>query len=549
MEFKLAAIFSDNCVLQRNKNIIVFGTGEEGETVEAVLSGRKLGSTVEQQSRGQSRVRDGRFEILLPSLKAGVEHQLTVTCGSLKIIRRNIAIGEVWLAGGQSNMELELKDCAENRVLKKPANNMLRFYYTQKRSFIDEDFFRTEEETSWECFGGPGTEHWSAVGYFFAAKLHASVRVPIGVIGCSWGGTPAATWVPGELLAGDRDLKIYTDLYDEAVAGKSEKDQIREYKEYDTYQRKFEKRVAACYARNPKMEWQEVLKYAGENRAPGPMGCRNPYRPGGLYRCMLHRIMPYTLKGFLYYQGESDENLPHLYRKLFTALIGQWREDWRDDRLPFVFVQLPMHRFKQDPDYKDWCLLREAQDRVQDTVNNTAMACIIDLGEFNEIHPKRKREVGERMSAQAMKLAYGAENVTAAAYPRLESVDIRNREIILYIRNAEEGLCVRRPVKQEEIPASRRMFINQPKKQSEEPAPPGPTELGFEIAGEDGEYVAAEARFEEDRIILSGKDVENPRFARYLWTNYSEVFVYGKNGLPLAPFRTSRRDGFQPLKH
>lgn len=548
MDLKLAAIFSDNCVLQRNKNIIVFGSGEEGETVEAVLAGRKLGSSVEQRSSGRACVRDGRYEILLPALKAGVEHTLTVTCGSRQIVRRNIAVGEVWLAGGQSNMEFELKDCAENRVLKKPANDMLRFYYTQKRSYMDEDFFRAEEETAWECFGGPGTGHWSAVGYFFAARLYASLRVPIGIIGCNWGGSPAAAWVPGELLAGDSELKIYPELYDEAVAGKSEKDQIREYKEYQVYQRKFDRRVASCYARKPDMEWKEVLKYAGEDKWPGPMGCRNPFRPGGLYQCMLRRIMPYTLKGFLYYQGESDENLPHLYRKLFTALIGQWREDWRDDRLPFVFAQLPMHRFQQDPDYKNWCLLREAQARVRDTVKNTAMTCIIDLGEFNEIHPKRKKEVGERMSAQALRLAYGVEDVPNAASPELEHADIRNREIVLYIRNAEEGLCVKRPVKPEEIPASRRMFISQPKPPKEEPAPP-PRELGFEIAGADGQYEAAEVRFEEDRIILTGQAVEEPRFARYLWTNYSEVFVYGKNGLPLAPFRTSRQDGFRPLEH
>lgn len=549
MDLKLAAIFSDNCVLQRNRNIIVFGSGEEGEAVEIVLSGRKLGSSAEQISRGRGRVKDGRFEILLPSLQAGVEHTLVVTGGSQQIVRRNIAVGEVWLAGGQSNMEFELKDCAENRVLKKPANNMLRFYNTQRRSYMDEAFFRTEEETAWECFGGPGTEHWSAVGYFFAAKLYASVRVPVGIIGCNWGGSPAATWVPEELLAGDRELKIYLDRYEEAVAGKSEKEQIREYKEYESYQKKFDKRVASCYARKPNMAWEEVLKYAGESKWPGPMGCRNPFRPGGLYQCMLRRIMPYTLKGFLYYQGESDENMPHLYRKLLTGLIGQWREDWGDDRLPFLFVQLPMFKFQQDPDFKNWCLIREAQNRVQDTVHNTAMTCIIDLGELNEIHPKRKKEVGERMSAQALKLAYGLKDVRNAASPQLEYADIRNREIVIHIRNGEEGLCVRRPVKPEEMPASRRMFISQPKEKKEEPAPPAATELGFEIAGEDGKYVAAEARFEENKIILSAQGVEEPRYARYLWTNYGEVFVYGKNGLPLAPFRTSREDGFQPLEH
>ncbi|MCM1025333.1 MAG: sialate O-acetylesterase [Roseburia sp.] len=544
MELKLAAIFSDNCVLQRNRNIIVFGTGEEGKTVEAVLSGRKLGSSVEQMARGRGVVKDGRFEILLSSLKAGVEHTLTVTDGTQQVVRRNIAIGEVWLAGGQSNMAFELKDCAESRVLKKPSNSMLRFYNIPRQAYQDEAFFRAEEESSWECFGGPGTEHWSAVGYFFAAKLYASVRVPIGIIGCNWGGSPAAAWVPEDLLAGDRELKIYVDQYEEAVAGKSVEDQLREYQEYEVYQKKFDKRVASCYARKPDMDWEEVLKYAGENRWPGPMCCKNPFRPGGLYQCMLRRIIPYTLKGFLYYQGESDENRPHLYRKLLAGLIGRWREDWGDDRLPFLFVQLPMFKYRKDPDYKNWCLIREAQNRVQDTVNYTAMTCIIDLGELNELHPKRKKEVGERMSAQALKLAYGMKDVPDAVFPQLDYADILDGEIVLRIRGAGDGLCVHRPVRPEIIPPSRRMFINQPPKKKEEPLPPA-DKLGFEIAGEDGRYVAAKAQIEGDKIILSGRGVKSPRYARYLWTNYGEVFVYGKNGLPLAPFRTSREDGFQ----
>ena len=159
MEFKLAAIFSDNCVLQREKNIVLFGTGQEGQLVEAVISGRKLGSTVEQESRGCAYVRGGRFEIQLPPLQAGVGHSLLVTCQTERIFRNNIAIGEVWLAGGQSNMEFELQNCNEKEALNQPSNSMIRFYYTQKKAYMDEEFFRSEEQTSWECFGGPGTKY------------------------------------------------------------------------------------------------------------------------------------------------------------------------------------------------------------------------------------------------------------------------------------------------------------------------------------------------------------------------------------------------------
>lgn len=533
MALKLAAVFSDSCVLQRDKNILVFGTGEEGQLVEAVLSGRKLGMVVEQESRGSAYVREGRFEIKLPPLQAGIEHVLKVTCGTERIVRKNIAIGEVWLAGGQSNMEYELQNCTENEALKKPANSMLRFYYTQKKAYMDEEFFRSEEQTAWECFGGPGTKYWSAVGYFFGARLQETLKVPVGIIGCNWGGTSASAWMPREAIAGDAELKVYLDTYDAAVEGKSEEEQRKEYDEYVIYQAEFDKKAEACYAENPDIEWAEVLEIVGECKWPGPMGCSNPFRPGGLYHCMLQRIIPYSLKGFLYYQGESDDHLPHLYRKLFTKMIEQWREDWRDDGLPFVFAQLPMHRYKQDPDFKNWCLIREAQSRVGDTVKNTAMTCIIDQGVYNDIHPKMKKTVGERMCAQALELAYGFRDVADAAGPVFDHEEIFGREMILHFKNAEGGLHAEKPEEADRPGYSKT-------------APPAAS-MGFEIAGEDGAYIPAKVRVEGDRIVLSHEKAARPVYARYLWTNYGDVFIFGENGMPLAPFRTDRRDGFLPM--
>lgn len=533
MDFKLAAIFSENCVLQREKNIVLFGTGREGQLVEAVLSGTKLGSVAKQESRGFGYVRGGRFEIQLPPLQAGVGHKLRVTCGTEQILRGNIAIGEVWLAGGQSNMEFELQNCEEKDVLQLPSNSMIRFYYTQKKAYMDEEFFQSEEQTAWECFGSPGTKYWSAVGYFFGAKLQQALKVPVGIIGCNWGGTSASAWMPEEAVEGDSELRIYTDTYDAAVAGKTEEEQRREYDEYVKYQMEFDKKVEACYAENPDIEWSEVLEIVGECKWPGPMGCSNPFRPGGLYKCMLQRIMPYSLRGFLYYQGESDDHLPHLYRKLFTRMIEQWREDWRDDNLPFIFAQLPMHRYKQDPDFQNWCLIREAQNRVQDTVKNTAMTCIIDQGVYNDIHPKMKRKVGERMCDRALTSVYGIGNVTDSEGPLFDHVEIFEQELVLYFKNAEGGLYVKQP---EEVyrPGYDKNAV--------------PAEsMGFEIAGEDGVYIPATVRVEKDRIVLSHAGMKHPVFGRYLWTNYGDVYLFGENGLPLAPFRTDRGDGFHPM--
>lgn len=532
-ELKLAAIFSDNSVLQRGRNIAVFGSGPEGRRVDVEIRGEKLDGTGEQESRGSAYVRKGRFEVQLPPLEAGVGHTMRIVCGEAEIRRRNVAVGEVWLAGGQSNMEFELQNCEEKAALDRPADPMLRFYYTQKKSYLDEEFFRSEEKTGWECFGDEGTKYWSAVGYFFGAGLLEKLRVPVGIIGCNWGGTSASAWMPKEALAGDSELKVYLEAYDSAVAGKTEEEQRKEYDEYVIYQAEFDRKAQACYAEDPNMEWSEVLERVGECKWPGPMGCSNPFRPGGLYECMLKRVAPYSLKGFIYYQGESDDHLPHLYRKLFTRLIEQWREDWREDSLPFIFAQLPMHRYKQDPDFKSWCLIREAQNRVYDTVKNTAMTCIIDQGVYNDIHPKRKQKVGERMCSQALELAYGFSDVPDAAGPLFDHAERGNGELVLHFKHASGGFTVKTP-EAAEGPEYRKT------------APPAES-LGFEIAGEDGRYVPAAVKIERDRIHVSAPEVPEPVFARYLWTNYGDVAVYGAEGIPLAPFRTDRRDGFAPL--
>ena len=471
---KLAAVFSDECVLQREKNIAIFGTGEEGTLVKANLCGKTLETEEVQESEGEARVKNGRFEILLPPLAAGLHHTLTVTDGTDTVTLKEIAIGEVWLAGGQSNMEFELQNCTEHEVLNNPANEMIRFYYTQKKAYMDADFIASEEQTAWECFGGKGTKYWSAVGYFFAEKLQEQLQVPVGIIGCNWGGTSASAWMPREALLEDRDLQIYVDLYEEAVAGKSEEEQRREYDEYVIYQAEFDKKADACYRENPDIEWAQVLEIVGECRWPGPMGCSNPYRPAGLYECMLKRVMPYSLKGFLYYQGESDDHLPHLYQKLFTRMIRQWREDWGDETLPFVFAQLPMHRYKQDADFKNWCLIREAQKSVYDTVKHTGMACILDQGVFNDIHPKAKKTVGERMCAQALAVAYQKENEADADGPLFTYAEIRKDGLRLHFENAADGFVLDDGAEKKALCEGETV-----------------SDIGFEIAGEDGVYAPA----------------------------------------------------------
>lgn len=500
--FKIAAVFSDNMVLQRNKNIALWGQGEDGKTVSVSLCGNTVTVPVEGE----------KWLATLPPMSAGGPYEVTVSCGDYTRTFTNVMIGEVWLCGGQSNMELELQNCdngKETLATDTKAVNV-RFYYTNKRGFIDDEFYRAEENSGWGEFDSEGSRAWSAVGYFFARKLARDLGVTVGLIGCNWGGTSASAWMSRERLLMDCDTASYIADYDKAIEGKSFEQCCREYDEYCEYDRQWNEKSQEFYKIKPDATWEEVQEHCGKNLWPGPMGPKNPYRPAGLYETMVKRVMPYTLAGFLYYQGESDDHKPDTYYKLFRALIDEWREGWGDDELPFICVQLPMFKYAADPDYKHWCKIREAQMRVFETVKNTGIAVILDKGEFNEIHPKSKQPVGERLCLQAERLVYGID--CDAFAPTLGSFVCRDGKMELTFRDAKGGFDIRGEAK------------------------------GFEIAGRDKKFFTAAVEFDGDKATISAPEVAEPMYARYNWFNYAEVTVFGKNGIPLAPFRTSRND-------
>lgn len=236
-------------------------------------------------------------------------------------------------------------------------------------------------------------------------------------------------------------------------------------------------------ALNPGIEWEELLKICGEWKWPG----------------------------FLYYQGEGDDYKPGMYQKLLTRLIYQWREDWEEPTLPFLIVQLPMFQGKNDPDSKSWCLIREAQMNTYQTVKNTGIAVILECGEFNEIHPKDKTPVGERLALQALFQVYHKVNEKDAFGPIYKAHQFKDSGIEISFDYADEGFDLKGEAR------------------------------GFEIAGEDKNYVNASIDIWGSKIFLSSSEIDKPMYARYCWTNYGEVTIFGRNGIPLAPFRTSNK--------
>lgn len=567
-EFKVAAVFSDHMVLQREKNIAVFGEGEDGERVTVTLCGGAEEITAEDVTAG------GRWKVALPAQHAGSGYSMTVCCGPYVRKFIDIVIGEVWLAGGQSNMELELQNAYEGAQALEADGELnggsgpnVRFYYTQKIAYMDEYFFEQEEKTCWGCFGDGSEKYWSAVGYFFAKKLVKDLGVTVGVIGCNWGGTSASAWMDRESLLEDRGLRSYVDEYEAAVEGKSKEEQIREYDEYEAYHAVWSKKAEELAKTDPMLPWEEVLARCGECKWPGPMNCKNPFRPAGLYECMLKRVVPYTIRGVIWYQGESDDCKPYLYEKLFTKMIGVWRREWSDLSLPFVFVQLPMHRYQQDPDFKNWAVIREAQEHVYLTVKNTGMAVITEFSEWSEIHPRRKRGAGERLAKQAEFHVYHKLMARDAFGPMYSTHIVHGAQegercgkVELMFRYVKDGFYVTdQPFIEKEYQVDGTVVLMPEKEAESEPAE-GSTEArermdapdlteeerrsdGFEIAGADRRFVPAQYEIVKDRIFVWSEEIAEPKYVRYLWTNYRIPHIFGRRtGIPLAPFRTDLHD-------
>ena len=295
--------------------------------------------------------------------------------------------------------------------------------------------------------------------------------------------------------------------YADAAAGKTDAEMIAEYDEYVAYHTAWESRMQKCYQEDSNMPWDEIIRRCGENRYPGPLGIKSPYRPAGMYHTMLQRVVPYTIRGFFYYQGENDEIRPDTYGTLLTMLIARWRQDFEDARLPFILVQLPMHTYADTPENGAWSRLREAQMQVYQTVKHTGIAVILDCGEYCNIHPVDKHPVGHRLALQARQLVYGERELEAFG-PIFRSFVVEGSTLTVFFSHAAQGM----------------EWHGKP--------------CGFQIAGADGVYHDAGAVLDGDTVRLTAAEVPAPAAARYNWVNYGAVTLFGKNGIPAAPFRT-----------
>ncbi|HEY1190865.1 MAG TPA: sialate O-acetylesterase, partial [Gemmata sp.] len=382
-------IFSDNMVLQQGTELTVWGTAAPSEAVEI-----KLEQSGKAQTATATADKDGKWAAKLPAQKAGTDFALTIK-GKNTVAFKNVAVGEVWVCSGQSNMEWSVNAGETPAKVKEGAKNPnLRLFTVQKRTAIhpikdqgDLKHFTKWVESAPDTVGG-----FSAVGYHFGQKLQKELGVPVGLIHSSWGGTPAQAWTSLEALDAEPTLKHYADAARAFAKSSDSYDPKKAQADYEQALAKWKDAAAKAKA-DGKPEPKAPAKPGATAPAPGPG------TPTVLYNAMIYPMLNFKTKGAIWYQGESNAGRAYEYRTLFTTMIKDWRKRY-DSELPFMLVQLAP--FRGGASGVDYAELRDAQLFAAQTLPKTGIAVITDVGNETDIHPKPKQPVGERLALAAL---------------------------------------------------------------------------------------------------------------------------------------------------
>ncbi|MBX7246699.1 MAG: hypothetical protein K1X53_14475 [Candidatus Sumerlaeaceae bacterium] len=491
-EVTLPALFGDNMVLQQEAKVPVWGKASPGEKISISFAGQTVRTTANS---------DGAWHAALRPLRANANGTTLTVRGTNTLAFGNVLVGEVWLCSGQSNMEWTPKRGILNQQAEIATANYPQirlFTVGQKISAKPVD----DVKGSWAECTSATMPLFSAVGYFFGRELHQELKVPVGLICSSWGGTPAQAWTRHEVLEADAGTSGHSGL--------------------KAHISRWEKRVAK-FPEEKKAFAEKLKKWEDETTAAKALGKTPPQKPwlsdpatspncpSCLYGGMIAPLIPFAIRGAIWYQGESNAGNPELaldYRRLLPAMITDWRAQWKQGDFPFLIVQLA--NFKEratQPGDANWALLRESQFRTL-SLPKTALAVAIDIGEAGDIHPKNKQEVGHRLALAGRATAYGRDVIHSG--PIFESMRIKDGAITLRFRNATGGLVSK----------------------------PDGSPKAFAVAGEDRKFVWADARIDGEKIVVTSPEVKKPVAVRYAWADNPEATLYNKAGLPTVPFRT-----------
>ncbi|CAL1517039.1 sialate O-acetylesterase [Chitinophaga sp. MM2321] len=448
----LPKLFGNGMVLQRDQPIYVWGWADKNEKVTVLFK---------QQKQTVKADRDGKWMVKLKEETAGGPFELTVN-GKNNTTLQDVMVGDVWICSGQSNMEFQVKGANNAAEEIKAANYPLIREFTVARTVAKEPLSDLMKPSSWKTATPENVGDFTAVGYFFGRELYNNLQVPIGLIHTSWGGTQVEAWISNKgFLSSD--------------------------------------------------EFSEMMsKPLGIDSIKGP----NEY-PSALFNSMIHPLLPFAIKGAIWYQGESNAWRAYQYRKSFPLMIEDWRKQWKQGDFPFYFVQLASFDAEKHNKGNDsnggstWAELREAQTLTL-SLPNTGMAVTTDIGEAYDIHPRNKQDVGKRLAVNALKNVYAKPVVPGG--PVYQSFAVAGNKAVISFKEEGSGLMAK----------DRYGYLK-----------------GFEIAGADKRFYFAKAALVDGKVQVYSKDVATPVAVRYNWANNaSDGNLYNKEGYPAGPFRT-----------
>jgi sialate O-acetylesterase len=477
-----ASLFTDHMVLQREKPVAVWGTADAGEKVIVTFAGQTK-ETVASDA--------GKWSVTLDALKMSKDGATLTITGKNTVTLSDVLVGEVWLCSGQSNMEWRLAIARDGEKEVAAANHpaIRLFNVSPKKKPATEP--QSSVDAKWEACTPESAKNFSAVGYFFGRMLHEKLDgVPIGLINSSWGGMPAEAFTPVAKLDKPEFVPVMKQ-WEKFIA-----DNPEAIKKWEADRAEWQKQVEAAKAAGKEPPREPA-------RPPGP---NSPQRPGNLWNGMIHPLVPYGIRGVIWYQGESNAPRAKEYGVLLPTMIESWREAFGQGDFPFLVVQLANYIPTQKPEEMGrWAVLRESQRQTALKTKNVGMAVIIDIGEPKDIHPKNKQDVGARLARLALVDTYGLKDLVKQG-PTPVDVQYGSRVAIKFA-DVGTGMKVK-----------------------------GDSLAGFEVAGEDGVYKPAEAKLDGDVVYVGSAEVPAPVAVRYAWLDNPTATLFNSDDLPATPF-------------
>jgi sialate O-acetylesterase len=474
-EVTLPSVLADHMVVQRGLPVHLWGTAAPHENVAVTFRGETKSASADEL---------GRWSLYLSPGEAGGPFAMTVKAANT-IELNDILVGDVWVASGQSNMEFPMKELinAETEIAA-AQNPKIRIFRVEHRP---SDFPRSDVEAkTWALCTPESVADSSAIAYYFARDLYQKMNIPIGLVESFWGGTAAESWTSLHTLSADASLMPVF----------AERSKMVDEHESTLLQQQQEE-----------LDFQAAVAKAKAEGKPAPHRSWHPdfaaWAPAALYNGMIAPLTRFAIRGVIWYQGEANggERAP-LYAHLFQTMIADWRKNWDEGDFPFLFVQIA--NWTTAPDGR-WPEVRDAQRQAL-ALRNTGMAVTIDIGDPVDIHPKNKRDVGLRLALAARAIAYG-EKVEWSG-PLYREVTQEEHALRVWFDHAD-GLVAK-----------------------------GAELTGFEVAGADRNYSAADARIEGTSVIVSNPAVQKPVSVRYGWAANPNCNLVNREGLPASPFES-----------